>query len=113
MPDYIAVKLDAGLDANGNGRRGWRVYTDDPDPKDLGWVEEEHGRADSDSMYELCSAILDAEGVEHMARTGAASYPHDVHALINSGRVRVLCSMSVPYSEIREARRTPFKLGGA
>lgn len=102
---YLAVKLDAGNDRNGNPRRGWLVYLDTQPERLLGWIEEEYmGEA---ALY---VAIPCAElNWSDRAVTGSRAD----RDLRDSGRVRVVCSLKVPYSEIREARRTPFKLGGA
>lgn len=102
---YLAVKLDAGNDRNGNPRRGWLVYQDAPESPILGWVEEDY-KGDSFLYFHL----LATEDRSIPARIPTTV---DVREFRDSGRVRVVCSLSVPYSEIREARRTPFKLGGA
>lgn len=99
---YLAVKLDAGNDTSGNPRRGWLIYLDTPESPILGWVEEGYC-----GDIEMHRSILSAEQPDR------SPTPRQCFDLRDSGRVRVLCSMSVPYSEIREARRTPFKLPAA
>lgn len=99
---YLAVKLDAGNDRNGNPRRGWLVYLDTPESPILGWVEEGYS-----GNAELYRSILSAEQPDR------SPTPRQCFDLRDSGRVRVLCSLSVPFAEVREARRSPFSLGGA
>ena len=99
---YLAVKLDAGNDRNGNPRRGWLIYLDAPESPILGWVEEGYS-----GDMELHRSILSAEQPDR------SPTPRQCFDLRDSGRVRGVCSLKVPYSEIREARRTPFKLPAA
>lgn len=102
---YLAVKLDADNCSNGNPRRGWLVYLDTPDSPLLGWIEEEYM-----GWAALYSTILRAEDPTANPNPGSRQC---ADFRDHSGRVRELCSLKVPYSEIREARRSPFKLGGA
>ena len=115
MNSYIAVKLRADNDANGNPRRGWLVYHDLPtDAREwagglpcLGWIEEGYrysSVAEAIAAYEA-RADIDAAGTDERVRLARAGSD-----LIASGRLRELGSFSVAYAEIREARKTPFKL---
>ena len=112
---YIAVKLFCNNDTNGNPRRGWLVYHDLPtDAREwagglpcLGWIEEGYrysSVAEAIAAYEA-RADIDAAGTDERGRLC-----DDRYALIASGRLRELGYFAVPYSEIRAARKTPFKL---
>ena len=113
--NYIAVKLVCNNDRNGNPRRGWLVYHDLPtDAREwagglpcLGWIEEGYrysSVAQAIAAYEA-RADIDAAGTDERGRLC-----DDRYALIASGRLRELGYFAVPYSEIRAARKTPFKL---
>lgn len=99
MNSYIAIKLDAGNDRNGNPRRGWLVYLDIPNAPLLGWVEE--GYSGSTELYR---SILGAED------PNGSPTPRQCFDLRDGGRVRVVCSLSVPFAEVRSARKHPFTL---
>ena len=115
MNSYIAIKLVCNSDTNGNPRRGWLVYHDLPtDAREwagglpcLGWIEEGYrysSVAQAIASYEA-SVNMDAAGTDERVRLTRAG-----SALIASGRLRELGSFAAPYSEIRAARKTPFKL---
>ena len=112
---YIAIKLNAGNDVNGNPRRGWLVYHDLPtDAREwagglpcLGWIEEGYrysSVAEAIAAYEA-RVNIDAAGTDERVRLARAGSD-----LTASGRLRELGYFAVPYSEIREAREAPFKL---
>ena len=112
---YIAVKLVCNNDRNGNPRRGWLVYHDLPtDAREwagglpcLGWIEEGcrySSVAQAIASYEA-AVDIDAAGTDERVRLARAGSD-----LIASGRLRELGYFAVPYSEIRAARKTPFKL---
>lgn len=99
---YLAVKLDAGNDRNGNPRRGWLVYEDSPICPLLGWIEE--GYSGWAALYAgiLCAELDDPKAIPSTRELA------DLRD--KSGRVREVCSVSVPFSEVRDARRNPFSL---
>ena len=112
---YIAVKLVCNNDRSGNPRRGWLVYHDLPtDAREwvgglpcLGWIEEGYrysSVAQAIASYEA-SVNMDATNLDERVRLARAGSD-----LVASGRLRELGSLSVAYSEIREARKAPFKL---
>lgn len=107
---YIAVRLDAGHDANGNNRRGWLVYADTEGQELLGWT------ADAGGLDYLRRAIIAAErcpGRKPTALEIDRVSRDDSRAFQDADRVRVLCELSVPYREVREARTYgPVKLPG-
>ena len=85
MSTIFAVKLCAPNDRNGNPRRGWLVY--------------ETGQPDQHPSGTLLAFV--EEG--YMGRDAlAGAYP----------TARELCSLNVPYSEIRAARENaPTRAG--
>lgn len=104
---YLVVKIDAGNDRNGNPRRGWLVYEDSPGSPWLGWIEEGYG-----GWSLLYHAILCAEWLRDRGTPAQIPTIADILEMRDSGRVRIVCSLDVPYSEVRASRASPFRLPG-